>query len=402
MSLKGQYMAIATTCFAGFGGFLYGYDTGYIITSIMSVGTFVGALLAYTVGDYGGRRFGIIAFLFLFCIGIACQTGASTFPTMVVGRVFAGLGVGGTSCLVPQYQCAPKSIRGAIVGGYQWAITIGLLIASVVVNGTKDFNDASAYRIPIWAFILGVGLLFLPESPRWLVMKGRNVEAKACISRIIAQPYYGTSYFKNSGIKNAFIINIATAVVNVGMTPVGLFAIERVGRRHLMMYGALGMAIAQFIVAIVGTVCDQSNMPAQRTLVGFVCIFVGHFAATWGLGAIFPLQTRGMSMSLSTASNWLLNFAIGYATPYLVDTGKGNADLQSKVFFIFFCLPETKGLSLEQVDLLYRNSTILGSNAYRKKILAENIHDGDGLGEKTSKNDSAEHHDETKTALPIV
>jgi SP family sugar:H+ symporter-like MFS transporter len=100
----------------------------------------------------------------------ALQTAATDIPLFVVGRVFAGLGVGLVSCLVPMYQseCSPKWIRGAIVSCYQWAITIGLLLASIVNNATKDRPDHSAYRIPIaiqfvWAAILSGGLLFLPE-----------------------------------------------------------------------------------------------------------------------------------------------------------------------------------------------------------------------------------------------
>ena len=108
-----------------------------LITSILSAGTFVGALLAYPVGDFLGRRYGIMAFLVLFTIGVACQTGGTTLPTFVVGRVFAGLGVGGTSCLVPMYQseCAPKAIRGAIVGAYQWMITVRPTLSS---HGSRD------------------------------------------------------------------------------------------------------------------------------------------------------------------------------------------------------------------------------------------------------------------------
>lgn len=130
-------MAIAVTCYAGFGGFLFGYISGVktmkgwlavlgntidanggkwitsgrdsITTSIMSVETFVGSLLVFSVGDVVGRRFGIIVFLMLFAIGIACQTGATDFSTFVVGRVFAGRGVGGTSCLVPMYQAVRPS-----------------------------------------------------------------------------------------------------------------------------------------------------------------------------------------------------------------------------------------------------------------------------------------------------
>ena len=150
-----------------------------------------------------------------------------------------------------------------------------------------------------------------------------------------------------------------------------------------------------------------------QVLIAFVCIFIGHFAAIWGPYAwvvtseIYPTAIRAKAMSLSTASNWLWNFGIGYATPYLVDEGAGRAGLGSNVFWIWggFCviaavfvfffvrlllpvplrsdadatfqIPETKGLSLEQVDILYRNSSILKSNAYRKKILNEDIHNED-------------------------
>ena len=215
------------TCFAAFGGFLYGYDTGYIggikempwwleqfgvlnpatgkyvlssgnnslVTSILSVGTFFGALGAYPAGDALGRRWGIICYLLLFAIGVALQTVGTSIGIFTAGRVFAGLGVGGTSCLVPMYQseCAPKSVRGLIVSAYQWMITIGLLIAAVVVNGTKDINNANCFRIPIgiqfvWAAILATGLALFPESPRYLIMKGHEEKAQRALSRILGQP----------------------------------------------------------------------------------------------------------------------------------------------------------------------------------------------------------------------
>lgn len=109
--------------------------------------------------------------------------------------MFAGLGVGATSSLVPMYQgeTSPKAYRGAIVSCYQWMITIGLLVASVVVNATQNFNDASCYRIPIsvqfcWSAILGVGLLFLPESPRHLLAKGDEEGCLKALGRILSAP----------------------------------------------------------------------------------------------------------------------------------------------------------------------------------------------------------------------
>ena len=98
------------------------------------------------------------------------QTGSTSIALYVVGRVFAGLGVGLVSTLVPMYQseCAPKWIRGAVVSGYQWAITIGLLLAAVINNATKDIKSHAAWRIPIgiqfgWAAILAIGMFILPE-----------------------------------------------------------------------------------------------------------------------------------------------------------------------------------------------------------------------------------------------
>jgi len=215
--------------------------------------------------------------------------------------------------------------------------------------------------------------------------------------------YYGTTFFKTAGITNAFIIQIITDVVNTCMTIVGVNLIDRVGRRRLLLIGAAGMMFCEYIVAIVGVTVGKTNsageainLAAQRVLIAFVCFYIAFFAISWGpviwvlTGEIFPLAIRSKSMSLAVSSNWLWNFAIGYCTPYLVDktthgpTGIKAAGLGVKVFFIWgstcagclifawFFIPETKGLSLEQIDLLYRESSIVGSNKYRAQMLATN------------------------------
>lgn len=171
------------------------------------------------------------------------------------------------------------------------------------------------------------------------------------------------------------------------------------------------MMFCEYIVAIVGVTVggtnstgEAVNLPAQKVLIAFVCFYIAFFAISWGpviwvlTGELFPLAIRSKSMSLAVASNWLWNFGIGYATPYLVDktthgpTGIKSAGLGVKVFFIwgstcagclvfaYFCIPETKGLSLEQIDLLYRESSVVKSNQYRAQMLAQNEtfanHDG--------------------------
>ncbi|CAF0738107.1 unnamed protein product [Adineta steineri] len=487
--LRENPMAIVVSAFAAFGGFLYGYDTGTIsgiitmdyflqtfgdvqadgtyalassdkslIVSILSAGTFFGALLGYPCGDFLGRRWGLILACLIFSIGVAFQTAATALPLFVVGRVVAGLGVGIISCIVPMYQseCAPKWIRGAIVSGYQWFITIGLLIAAIANNGTKDIASYACYRIPIgiqliWASILALGMFILPESPRFLIMKGRTEKAyrsqarlnsstvddpkvDADIKEIVANMefmakfgsatyadcfkmgpqknllrtlvgvflqawqqltginfifYYGTSFFQASGIQLPFLITIATNVVNVGMTIPGMWGMDKLGRRKILMIGAAGMLVCEFIVAIVGTIVGQSNEAAQKTLIAFVCIYIAFFASTWGpaawvvTGELYPLGIRAKCMSLSSASSWLWNFGLGYATPYMVDSDKGN--LGSKVFFVwgstcvgcllfaFFCIWETKGLSLEQVDYLVSNSSPLTSAKLNKALRAGTV-----------------------------
>jgi len=140
--------------------------------------------------------------------------------------------------------------------------------------------------------------------------------------------------------------------VNTVMTVVGIQLIDRVGRRRLLLIGAIGMSICEFIVAIVGVtaghvnpVTQAVNVPAQKVLVVFVCIYIAFFSLSWGpvvwviTGEIFPLATRAKGMSLSVASNWIWNFGIGYATPYLVNAsstglnGIKAANLGVKVFF---------------------------------------------------------------------
>ena len=131
----------------------------------------------------------------LFFIGVALQTGCHNLAGFAVGRVFAGLGVGGVSCLVPVYQaeCAPKQIRGMIVSAFQFFITVGLLIAAVIVDATKNRMDASSFMIPIgvqfiWGAIIAIGICFLPESPRWLMATDRNDKARRSLSRLLSAP----------------------------------------------------------------------------------------------------------------------------------------------------------------------------------------------------------------------
>ncbi len=132
------------------------------------------------------------------------------------------------------------------------------------------------------------------------------------------------------------------------------------------------MIICEFIIAIVGTAAPNSDA-ASRVLIAFVCVYIFAFASTWGptawvlIGELFPLPIRAKGVALATASNWFWNCIVGVVTPYMVDADQGN--LGSKVFFVwgstcvlcllfaYLCVPETKALSLEQVDRMMEETT---------------------------------------------
>lgn len=336
----------------------------------------------------------------------------------------------------------------------------------MVNNATHNRDDTGSYRIPIavqfaWAIILVTGMLILPETPRYLIKRDNHEGAVKSLAKLRRLPgdhpavldelaeiqanheyemsvgtagyvecfkgslgkrlltgcllqalqqltginfifYYGTQFFKNSGFKNEFVISLITSCVNVGSTIPGLYAIDKWGRRPVLLLGAIGMTISQLLVAVLGTTTTSQdsvgtiivhNVAAQKAGIAFICIYIFFFAASWGpiawyvsppfylssqpwnpkltitfrvvTGEIFPLKVRAKSLSMTTATNWLLNWAIAYSTPYLVNYGPGNANLQSKIFFIWFgccflCIAfvytmiyETKGLTLEEVDELY-------------------------------------------------
>jgi sugar porter (SP) family MFS transporter len=430
--------------FAAFAGMLFGYDSGYISSvmamsefkfeygfpvptsidasgytygtweksltvSILSAGTFFGALISGTLADWIGRKTTIIAGCGVFSIGVVVQLCATVVPALVIGRLVSGFGVGFVSAINILYmsEVAPRKVRGAIVSCYQFAITVGIMLASCVAYATHARHDSGAFRIPIalqflWAIILAGGLMMLPESPRYYVKKGRLDLAIRALSRVRGQPmesdwlqdelaeiqanweyeqqvgevswfgcftggiqnrnsnirkvfigtalqmfqqftginfifYFNTTFFLSVGLGNAFLISMITTVVNVCSTPVSFYTIERYGRRPLLVYGAVAMAVCEFVIAAVWT-ADADAKAANYVMIVFVCLYIFFFASTWGpaawvvIGEIFQLPIRAKGVALSTASNWFWNCIIGVVVPYMVDQGSG--DLGGKVFFV--------------------------------------------------------------------
>ncbi|CAG9955791.1 unnamed protein product [Clonostachys rosea f. rosea IK726] len=493
------WKAYLMCAFASFGGIFFGYDSGYIngvngskifieavegvgatelgedhltlITSILSAGTFFGAIAAGDVSDWIGRKWTVIIGCAIYMFGVVIQMITSpdhALGPIVAGRLIAGVGVGFESAIVILYmsEICPRKVRGALVAGYQFCITIGIMLASCVVYATKERSDTGAYRIPIaiqfpWAIILAGGLMMLPDSPRYFVKKGKLPQAIDALSRVRGQPadsvyvqtelaeivaneeyeralipdttwfgswancfkgslwdpksnlrrtilgtslqmmqqwtgvnfifYYSTPFLESTGaIENSFLMSMIFTIINVFSTPLSFWTVERFGRRTILIIGAFGMLVCQFIVAGVGmtvgfnkTHLDPTdpdgkkmladNVGAVNAQIAFIAIFIFFFASTWGPGAwivigeIFPLPIRSRGVALSTASNWLWNTIIAIITPYMVHTNKGN--MKSSVFLVwgalctsafvysYFLIPETKGLTLEQVDKMMEETT---------------------------------------------
>jgi sugar porter (SP) family MFS transporter len=433
--------------------------------------SFFGAIFAGDLADFFGRRTTIIGGCIVFVIGVALQTASAGLGLLVAGRLVAGLGYGLVAATIIMYmsEIAPRKVRGAVVSAYQFCITIGLLLAACVTYGTEDFNDSSSYRIPmglqlLFAIILGVGLVFLPETPRYFVKKGNVEAARNALSRVRGQDptshyidaelaeiianheyesrvipstgyfgswancftgslfkansnlrktilgaslqmmqqwtgvnfvfYFSTPFLQSTGaISNVFLMSLIFTLVNVLSTPLSFWLVERFGRRPMLIWGAIGMTVCEFIVAIIGvtigfnkthivdgnTVAD--NLSAVNAQVAFIAIYIFFFATTWGPGAwvligeIFPLPIRSRGVALSTASNSLWNCVIAVITPYLVNTDEAN--LRSSVFFLwgslcaacfvyaYFLVPETKGLTLEQVDQMLDETVPRKSAAWK-------------------------------------
>jgi len=206
------------------GGFLFGYDTGQIsgmllfedfinrfgqtqpdgsiafddiisslIVSLMSIGTLIGALSGAYTADWWGRRRSLSFGVFMFIIGNIIQiTAMTSWVHLMMGRFIAGLGVGNLSVGVPMFQseCCPREIRGAVVASYQLLITIGILVSNAINLGVRNFQDSDAsWRIVIglgiaFSLPLGIGILFSPESPRWLAGRSRWDEARTSLARL--------------------------------------------------------------------------------------------------------------------------------------------------------------------------------------------------------------------------
>lgn len=353
------------------GGFIFGYDTGQIsgflqmkdflqrfgedqgngnyafsnvrsglIVGLLSIGTLAGALAVAPIADHIGRKYSMTVWSVVFIIGVIIQMASETsWVQVAIGRLVAGAGVGALSIMVPMYtsETGPRQVRGALVSTYQLFITAGIFTADAINFGTKPRLNSGSWRIPmgvgfIWPLILGLGILFLPESPRHAYRKGRVEEARTTMARfygvsenhrevnreigeikekhdlevslgkrpwieLITGPrmayrtalgivlqalqqltganfffYYGTTIFKATGINDSFVTAMILGGVNFGMTFFGLYIVERFGRRKALIVGGIGMTVNFLIFASVGSFALNNTTPTATPAAGTAMI----------------------------------------------------------------------------------------------------------------------------------
>ncbi|CUM62671.1 uncharacterized protein PRCAT00000225001 [Priceomyces carsonii] len=457
-----------------FGGFVFGFDTGTIsgfvnmsdflrrfgelnssgeyilsnvrtglIVSIFNIGCAVGGIFLSKIADVWGRRVGLMFSMLIYVVGIIVQISTShKWYQICIGRAITGLAVGIVSVLSPLFigETAPKTLRGTLVCCFQLCITLGIFLGYCTTYGTKVYSDSRQWRIPLglcfaWAIFLVVGMLAMPESPRFLVEKHRIEDAKKSIARsnnlpiedpgvytevltiqagiekenlagsaswtelITGKPkifqrvlmgillqslqqltgdnyffYYGTTIFQAVGMKDSFQTSIVLGVVNFASTFVGIYCIEKYGRRNCLLVGSVAMFVCFIIYSVLGSVhlykdnSYNNNNTYKSTgdaMIFITCLFIFFFASTWAGGVYtivsetYPIRIRSKAIAVASAANWLWGFLISFFTPFITSAihfyyGFVFAGCMAfSIFYVYFFVMETKGLSLEEVDLLY-------------------------------------------------
>jgi SP family galactose:H+ symporter-like MFS transporter len=437
------YLAAA---FAGLGGLLFGYDTGVIsgaqlfyatdfslskdaievMVAAGLAGAAAGALLGGRLADHFGRRTLLIFTALIFAAGALVCASATSAAILFAGRIIVGLGIGLSSGTVPVYisEVSPADARGWTVSLFQLAITVGILLAYLV---DYAFADMRGWR---WMFglavvpaaIFALGMLFLPESPRWLVRRGRLETARAILSRIrdtsdvdselqeiersfqqaqeqgnwrdLLSPalrpalvvgiglavfqqvtgintviYYAPIIIQSAGIPSASGAIHTTAgigVVNVLMTIVSMWLIDRVGRRPLLLTGITGMVITLGVLGWAFHSASAGGALAWLAVIS-IMVYVASFAISLGpifwllIAEIYPLKVRSSSEGLAATFNWGSNLVVSLTFLTLLRTiGAPQTFWLYALFavgaclFSYYLVPETKGRTLEQIEAFWR------------------------------------------------
>ena len=431
---------------ASLGGLLSGYDTGVIsgallfinetwilpdtlqgfLVSSVLIGAVIGAATNGILADIFGRKKIILATALIFILGSVMCAFAPNVYILIISRIFVGFAVGIVNFVVPLYlsEISPKNLRGTLVSLYQWAITSGILFSYFI-------NAAFAQAVYNWRWmlfagvlpglILFVGMCLMSDTPRWLVSKNREDEAKYVFKKIepdidaekeiqdikttlnseikekkfifkkwMLMPfvvgigimfaqictgintiiYYAPTIFKTAGFDSNLTAIYATTgigVVNFIMTIVAVFFTDKIGRKPLLYFGLTGVMLSLFALGTSFAFANVLGSSLKWVAVGSLITYIICFAMSLGpigwilVSEVFPLKIRGIAMSICTVSNFAFNFFVVGSFPILLHRIGGawtfwmfGAVSFLCIIFVYFFIPETKGISLEQIESNWR------------------------------------------------
>lgn len=412
---------------AALSGLLFGFDTAVIAgvtgdlsrvfrlsqgwlgitVSIALWGTLAGAFGIGAPGDRWGARAGLRVMAAFYLISALGSALAQDWAWFAIARLIGGFAIGGSSVLAPVYiaEVSPAERRGRLVGLFQLSVVSGILLAylsNAIIGGWIDGPDGWRWKLGI-AALPATLLIFLfwriPNSPRWLVAKGRNVEAEAAsaalgippapeephteraklrwrthrrpillatslaafnqLSGINAILYYLNDIFAAAGFSalSAAWQAVAIGLVNLVFTILGLQLADRIGRRAVLTIGGIGLTFALSLTAAI-----MFALAPTRLLLPALVLFIGFFAMSQGaviwtyISEIFPQDVRARGAALGSGTHWLLNALIAAAFPIFATMSAGGpfiffaAMMAAMTVCVLAFYPETRGIHLEDMD----------------------------------------------------
>jgi SP family galactose:H+ symporter-like MFS transporter len=428
---------------AALGGLSFGFNTGVISGALLSIrrqfelssmsqgwvvsavllGCIFGAALGGKLADRFGRKNLILACAGVFFVGSFATAAAHSIEALIWGRVVIGVAIGAASFAVPLYisEISPPRVRGALVSLNQLMLSSGIVLSYLVDDLFTGFENGWRYMFLMGigpALLLGVGMLFLPETPRFLMGRGRESAAREVMERLqgtsdveddlaairksaanksaggwsaLAQPwlrpalligvgimfvqqatgintvvYYGPTIFQMAGFDSdvaAISATLGVGVANVLFTLVAIRLVDRWGRKPLLSMSLVGIVASLVVLGSAFYLQDTLGPALRWVAVGSVLVYRASFALSLGpvawllISEIYPLEVRGLAMSLATLSNWVFNFFIALTFLSIIELLGEPATfwLYAVVgvcgwFFCRYWVPETKGASLEVIE----------------------------------------------------